>query len=176
MKKIILLFGIVLGTVAFGQSTTTLRAGRAVSVSFPSSYEKVFHLNLDAMLQMMNVENEKYTIIIQDEKEGFNYFGVKFENINEAIDFFTKNLIENLKDVKKSEVKIRRIGNYNAAEIIIEATDVAEDTNEEIKLAYVYTLIESPDFYYQVMSWTLVENKDKYLEEFRNIANSFKEL
>lgn len=176
MKKFLLVSSLVLSVFAFGQTGKMMKAGRQFGLNYPASYVKTFNLNEDALLQMSNVASEKYSLVIQDEKAGLEYFKLAFENVGEATTFFTKGIIENLKNVKKSEVKMRKIGNYNAAELLIEATDLNEETNEELNLFYVFTLIESPEFYYQVMSWTLAENKSKFEQEFRTIANSFQEF
>jgi hypothetical protein len=36
-------------------------------------------------------------------------------------------------------------------------------------------IVETPNSFYQVMSWTLSENKEKFKKEFENIVYTLKE-
>lgn len=58
---------------------------------------------------------------------------------------------------------------------IFEGDLIDEETKEIVKVNYVFTVVETPDYYYQILSWSPVKLKDKLLPEFRTMANSFKE-
>mgnify|MGYP003591033411 FL=1 len=176
MKNIFIFTTLLLTGFVFGQELKPTTAGQKISVSYPSSYVKSWDLHDDAMLQMSNSAAEKYNIIIQDEKAGLQAYQLAFDNMEEAIKFYSKGLVEGLEKSKTSKISTHKIGNNNIAEMTIEGFNFNEETEEKTKIFYLLTLVETPSYYYQILSWTLWEYKDKYLNEFKNIASTFKEV
>ena len=69
-----------------------------------------------------------------------------------------------------------KIGAYNASEMAIEGQTSDDETGELMNIFYFYTVIKTPNNYYQILSWSKLEDRQKYEDEFRDIAKSFKEL
>ena len=140
---------------------------------------KTYDLNADASLQIMNAIKEKYTIIIQDDREALKDLKLEFSDSEEALAYYAKNIIEGLKDndkKKASKIKNFKIGDYNASEMAIEGQTSDDETGELMNIFYFYTVIKTPNNYYQILSWSKLEDRQKYEDEFRDIAKSFKEL
>ncbi|WP_300673221.1 hypothetical protein [Soonwooa sp.] len=177
MKIKLLLSFLILSCLAFGQSTE-IKVGKIFKITYPDSYMRAYDLNNDAASQRSNGAQGKYSIVIQDEKAPLEFFSVKFSTIEETLEFYTKGLLELTKEnsVKETTPKKFKINNQNAIQKEIEAVIFDEATSKDIPIFYLFTVIETPEYYYQVLSWTPKENKAKFLEEFRNIATSFKEV
>lgn len=178
MKKITLIFSLILVNLSFGQEIKEVKVGKTFQFAYPTNYLRTYTLNTDASLQLSNAALEKYSIIIQDEKASLKSVNVLFSNLEEAIDFYTRTLISNLTDntnKKTSKVTYRDINGYPSVEKIFEGDLIDEETKEIVKINYVFTLVETPDYYYQILSWSPIKLKEKLLPEFRAMANSFKE-
>ena len=178
MKKICFLLLLFFVGLVMGQELKQVKVGQAFNISYPSSYSKTYDLNDSACLQLSNLVQEKYFFIIQEEKEILKFLHVEFTNINEALEFYAKGLISNLPDNKNkkvSKIKNFKINGYNAAEISIEGDFVDEETDKTYTLVYNYTLIESQNYYYQILAWSNINKRDAYGDEFKKMINSFKE-
>ena len=179
MKRAIFLISLLTFGIFSSQEWKEVTVGTPFKISYPTSYLKTYDLNSDASLQIMNAIKEKYTIIIQDDRESLKDLKLEFTDNEEALNYYAKSIAEGLADNKKkkiSKIKNFKIGDYNASEMIIEGQTSDEETGELMSLFYFYTLIETPNNYYQVLSWSKLEDREKYEEEFRNIAKSFKEI
>jgi len=178
MKKIILISSLVLFNLGFGQEMKEVKVGKTFQFSYPSNYLRTYTLNTDAALQLSNAGIEKYSIIIQEEKAALTSVNVLFSNLEEAITFYTRTLIKNLTDnsnKKISDITYRDINKNKSAELIFEGDLLDEETKENVRINYVFTLVETPEYYYQILSWSPIKLKDTLLPEFRAMANSFKE-
>lgn len=178
MRKTILIFSLILFNLSFGQQIQEIKVGKSFQFAYPSSYARTYTLNTDAVLQLSNAGLEKYLIIIQEEKAALTAVNILFSNQEEAITFYTKTLTNNLTDnanKKISAINYRDINNNKSAEIIFEGDLLDEETKESVRINYVFTLVETPDYYYQILSWSPIKLKEKLLPEFRAMANSFKE-
>lgn len=174
-----LIISIVLLTVSFSfAQTSTIRVGQTFTVDYPNSFVRTYDLNESASLQMINLALGKFSIIIQDEKASLDHFKIKFGNLEEALDFYIKNLVASMEEgsTKKSGLKTLKINNYNTIEMELEGALKDEETSELSKIFYHFSIVETPNYYYQILSWSSQENKSKYIEEFRKIAGSFKEV
>lgn len=178
MRKLSILFFTLAFITSFSQEYKQVKVGQSFNFSYPISYNKVFDLNDSASLQLSNIVQNKYCIIIQDEKEGLSQNKINFSGIEEAMNFYSKNLINSLIDnpnKKISDFKSVTVNGYNAGEILIEGDVYDEEIKKNLTLFYLYSVIETDKFYYQIFSWCLKDKKDTYLNEFRKMANSFKE-
>ena len=76
---------------------------------------------------------------------------------------------------KISKVAERTINNYKVAEVSIEG-EIEDSEGKTVKTFYLFSVVETPKFYYQILNWTTKENKSKFQNEFRTLVNSFKEV
>ena len=165
-----------------GESTyRSIEKNHLFSIEVPKFLKEVENLNPDATLQLSNEANDFLVMVIVDSKEDFiqtleqNELQNEFPNTLDGITLFLQQLhhsIENAggKILRFSEIKKETINSLDAREYSIEAEIDGE------KLYYAYTIIEGDSNYYQIMSWTYLNMKDKYLDDFQKINHSFKEL
>jgi len=149
------------------------KTGHVVKLSVPEYMSRTSGLNDDACLEFQNAVKEVYTIVIQDDKESLKLAELSYDGIEEFYDIIFKELGvgENYQNRKVGTPKKRTIGNYKY--IINECS--LRDKELEVDLYYVMGIVETPNSFYQVMSWTLSENKVKFKKEFENIVYTLKE-
>ena len=179
MKITVFLIALLIFGIFSSQEWKEVTIGSPFKISYPTNYVKTYDLNADASLQIMNAIKEKYTIIIQDDREALKDLKLEFTDSEEALAYYAKNIIEGLKDndkKKASKIKNFKIGDYNASEMAIEGQTSDDETGELMNIFYFYTVIKTPNNYYQILSWSKLEDRQKYEDEFRDIAKSFKEL
>lgn len=177
--KIIFFTAILLSGVFSAQQMKNYQFGTPFTISFPNGYVKSYDLNDVAAAQFSNSVNDKYSIVIQTEKENLTFFQLAFSTIEEAGEYYSKSIKDGLVDdatlkyIKPKEVKI---SDYAAAESIVEGSFIDEETSLTTPLFYHITIVETANYYFQIISWSSSEDKNKNLEEFRKIAQSFKEV
>ena len=69
MKKTVFLIALLIFGIFSSQEWKEVTIGSPFKISYPTNYVKTYDLNADASLQIMNAIKEKYTIIIQDDRE-----------------------------------------------------------------------------------------------------------
>lgn len=179
MKKFTFLFLILFFAVSFSaQKMTEYTFGTPFTMSFPVDYVKVYDLNNVAAAQFTNSVDGKYGIVVQTEKDNLTFVQVAFSKISEAGNFYFKNIKDGLEDdayKKQSTPKEITINGYKAVESIIEGTIMYGETQASTQLMYYFAVVETPKNYYQILLWSDLKDKSKNLEEFKKIANTFKE-
>ncbi|GGP04738.1 hypothetical protein GCM10010992_18380 [Cloacibacterium rupense] len=178
-KKFTLLAFLMISGFLFSQQIKEEIVGNPFKISYPSNYVKTYDLNDSASLQIMNGIQEKFTIIIQDNIEALDALKMNFASTEEAINFYAKELISGLEENNLKKISAPKnflINGYNSTEITIEGQTTDGETKEKIEFFYLYTVIKTPYNYYQILSWSSLDNKKQFEEEFRNIAKSFKEI
>ena len=170
----VLLFG-----VFSAQQMKEYKVGNPIKIAVPSTYVKSYDLNDFALAQFTNAVNDKYVVIIQTEKEHLTSLQVSFADIAEAGNYYVKSLVDGLAENGKKTVstpKKMKIGNNDAAELLVQGTFIDEEDHTETDLFYHLTVVETPAYYYQIISWSQLKDRNKNLSEFMNIAKSFAEL
>lgn len=179
MKKFAFLFLILFFADPFSaQKMTEYKFGTPFTMSYPVGYLKVYNLNDVAAAQFTNAVDGKYAIVVQTEKDNLTFVQVAFANISEAGNFYFKNIKDGLEDdshKKQSVAKEITINGYKAVESTIEGSIMDDETQTSTQLFYYFAVVETSKNYYQILLWSELKDKDKNLEEFRKIANTFKE-
>ena len=161
------------------QQIKEYKFGAPIKISVPSTYVKSYDLNDFAIAQFTNAVNEKYVVVIQTEKDHLTSVQVSFVDTADAGSYYAKSLSDGLSENGKKSVsppKKVKIGSYEAAELMVQGTMHDEEANTEADLFYHLTVVETPAHYYQIISWSALKDRNKNLNEFMNIANSFAEL
>lgn len=174
----ILLLLVFFTTTAFAQKMTDYNFGKPFSISYPPDYSKVYDLNEVAAAQFSNEKLGKYSIVIQTEKENLKFANVTYTSIINAGQSFANNLKTGLVDdanLKLSDTKEITINNYKASESTVQGTYSSGEMGTSADLFYYLVVVETQNYYYQILLWCNKADKDKYLEEFRKIAKTFKE-
>lgn len=168
----------MVSNVLFSQEFKQVKVGQTFNLSYPSSYSKVFNLNESASIQLSNIVQDKYLIVIQEEKEALKSLQVNFANIDEAAEFYSKNIISSIPENKNKKISSYRhfkINGYNATELTIDGDVEVDEDGKFLTIAYKFVLAETPNYYYQFLFWSDVNKREKYNEEFEKILSSFKE-
>lgn len=179
MKLKLTIISVLLFGVFSAQQMKEYKVGKPIKIAVPSTYVKSYDLNDFALAQFTNAVNDKYVVIIQTEKEHLTSLQVAFADIAEAGEYYAKSLIDGLAENAKRTVSAPRklkIDNKDAVELLVQGTltDVTDQT--EADLFYHLTVVETPAHYYQIISWSELKDRNRNLNEFMNIANSFVEL
>jgi hypothetical protein len=134
-------------------------------LTVPGNWKTETDLNEEATLQAANRFSELYVIVIRESKEDFG----ETPTIDVVTDIVRDNLQKTASDAVLSESVPVNINGYNARQF------EASATVQNMKAKYIYGVIETPQNYYQVITWTLASRYEKGRETLINVINSFKE-
>ena len=135
-------------------------------VTVPGNWQKQTDLHDDATIQSASLIKEQYLIIIREDKQDF---GSRFtlDSLTEIVrDNFKKAATETTLTVPITV----NVNGYPARQF---------ETSGEIdnlKIKYLYAIVETPHNYYQIITWTLSSKFDKNKTVFLDVINSFKEI
>jgi hypothetical protein len=134
-------------------------------ITVPGIWKKETELNDLATLQASNAFNELYIVSIPQSKADFT------EEITlETITDFARDEVKSwVNDAQMSEAVPVLINGYSGRQFEVGGAV------QGVKAKYIYTVLDAPENYYQILAWTLASryegNKGKLLE----VVNSFKE-
>lgn len=177
-SKTLLFVALLLSGIFSAQQMKEYNFGKPFQISYPAGYVKSYDLNDVAAAQFSSPVNEKYSILIQTEKDHLTFYQLEFSDLVEAGSYYSKTIKDGLNDdasLKYVSPKEIKINGHNAVESTIEGSFTDEESGLTTKLFYNVTIVETNNHYYQIISWCAVKDKKKYEEEFRKIASSFKE-
>lgn len=136
-------------------------------------------LNEDASLQYNNLYQEKYLIVIDEDKQEFIDALTSFDEYDEnasVLDNYARiqlYYLQQASNVKEeSELKKEKI---NGMEARLKAID-AEITGVPEAISYWLGYVEGQDALYTVMVWTLENRKKEYEIDAHKMIRSLKEL
>ncbi|MGZ9584939.1 LptM family lipoprotein [Paenibacillus marinisediminis] len=122
-------------------------------------------LHPDSSLQIYNPQKEKYFMAILESKEDFTDF-----SLQSYYDIVTDSFISSLDTPDQGEVKEVTINGNKALQYTLEGNA------DNVNVAYLVTVIETPTHYGQLVAWTLKSKWDGYKDEYTNLINSFTEV
>ncbi len=127
-------------------------------------------MHQQASLQYQNQEKEFYVLVIDESQSD-----MKAYDLNYDIETYFQNIVslpfkENIKNGVVSTPQKREINGANA--LVAEITGSVNNTDVFYKMA----VIESPNKFYQVLTWTRADQKKEYEEDMLKIIESLKEL
>lgn len=173
MKKILALclFTILLSCDSKEVQTVTIK--NKYTLQLPGFLSKATDLHEDASLQYQNALREFYVVVIDEPKQDFyniaettEDFPADFEGYHQIL---RSGLEEAIEDIDIAPTKDTQINGLKAK------TFSLTGNIETIPVFYEIAYIEGKDRFYQIVTWTLKDNKEKYSEQMRNILSSFKE-
>lgn len=136
------------------------------SLELPSSWKSNLSLNSDASLINHSLSQDKFVMVINEEK---SQFPDGFD-LNQYADLVINSMSATITNAEKTDLKDIKIGENSVKQI--ELLGKVEDAD----LGYLINIIESDGYYHQVMFWTFKDSLESNKEEFSNILNSFKTL
>ena len=147
-------------------STTAIRANDGtVELQLPSSWLHIDKLSEDGVLEYGNVFSEAYIVVLWDAKQDLPNF---------TLGDYTKTIIENnYSDLVDSHVEFlgaTTTNGYPSRQFKISGTV------DGVRIIYRLALIEGPERYYQVLTWSLKSRFESNEEDFEYAINSFQTL
>ena len=164
--KTLAIFGILFALVYvpslfFNQNQTPEKVVKSIDgqiqVTVPSGWTESSELNDDAVLEVGNVWDELFLIVILENKRDF--ISVDLEYYSQVT---TEALISDIESPEKSQPLELLIHNNRAIQYEIRGTV------EDLNIAYLHTSVEDSQNYYQVLAWTLssqFHNKESILQD-----------
>jgi hypothetical protein len=140
------------------------------AISIPEYLQPCVDLHKDASFQYQDTEKDIYAIVIDERKKTMAKYDLDYD-----IDLYFKNIasqpfLETIKDGKVSTPEHKTI-NGNPA-LVSEITGNVDG----IDAYYRMGVIETPYAFYQILTWTRADNKEKYANDMKKMIESFKEL
>lgn len=162
-----LLFFLSLSINSIGQNSYIKKDfGHTISLEYPESFLRTFNLNPDASVELFDEKTDSYIILIEDEKELLKVLDVNYTNdtyFDETISAMSETAVIT---EKKNAKSFKTASGNNAKQIEIFTEE------EGIKIYYLITTIESNDYFYKILCWTVRENYEKQSPAFMRISNS----
>jgi len=125
-------------------------------------------LNDVASLQYANGEKELYLVVIEENKEkelDSNY------DLQSYYAYVAQNLSANQLDSKQvTPPKSLKINNKESLQW--EITGLFG----EVSVFYIITVIETEKYFYQILMWTMEQNRQQYYKDMQQMIQSFQEL
>lgn len=175
----LLLFVVVLVGCNKKEAYTEIAYANKFSLEVPTAMQKTKALNSQATLQLQNTVEELYLIAIDENKEAINQMFDASEIAKEGVDSFalfsqaTLDLLTTTLDtIEPNELQLQevRINNLNGKVVDFTASVAG------LEVYYKFATFEGKEDYYQVLTWTLKQNKEKNKEQMNKMIESFKEV
>ncbi len=172
MKKIIILFSVLFFITACSTKTAfhEVTINNQYTADMPEYLQPCADIHPDASLQYQNTELEIYAIVIDEKKETMENYDLDYD-----IDLYYKSIAlqpfsEKIQNGKISPPGRQTINGHNA----LTADITGKVDNNEV--FYRLAVIETTNAFYQLLIWTRAENREKYMNDFNTIIESFKEI
>lgn len=173
MKKIIALLCFTALLSCESDKLETVTIPGKYTVELPGFLSKATGLHDEAALQYQNVFKEFYIIILDEPKQQFNEMMLLSETspgLESYASILKDGLAEVIKDEKFDDIKDTQVNGMKSKTFSV-AGEI-EGIDAFYKIAYV----EGKENYYQIVTWTLVDKKEKYAPQMDQIIGSFREL
>lgn len=170
MKKIIILgfLSILFASCNSKTEYQTVKVKNKYSLKLPDFLSETQTLNSEASLQYQNALREFYVIVLDEPKAQFpNQEAI---NLEEYKNIVLENMKLNLSEPTISSIEDTIINGLKAKIFSI------SDNTQNIEIYYQFAYIESKSNFYQIMTWTLENRKDKFSDDMDKIIASFKEM
>jgi hypothetical protein len=135
-------------------------------LSVPGTWSAQKDLNDNASIQAGNLLAEQYAIVISESKEDFS----SKMTLNDYADVIRKSAKTTLTDAVLTETKPVTINGYPAVQFEVDGTV------SNIKAKWLYTLVDAPKNFHQILAWSTASKYEKNKPVFLEVVNSFKEI
>lgn len=147
------------------------------SVTVPGSLTETDLLNDEASLQYMNALSELYIVVIDEPKSDF-------EEVVNGLDsvYFAGTTLDIFKDIVISNFEYGVPGYQLLGEKDTTINGMGGvvlnigGNVDGMDVKYIYSILESEESLYQVITWTLTEKYEDHLEDMNTMIYSFKEI
>ncbi len=172
IKNLLWIILMLPATSIFGQSSISeLKVGHVFYIDIPDYMSRTAGLNSAASVQFKSSVKDVYGFIIEDSKEDLTLTDMKFASINEFYDFFVKDFLRDEDKRNISPVHTFRKDDKNYLEM--DASYYDKDAKSDIY--YYVSIVETKDYYYKILCYSALENKEKFKPDFQKILLSLRE-
>ncbi|MDP4146349.1 MAG: hypothetical protein Q8936_18020 [Bacillota bacterium] len=147
-------------------SKTVKSKDNVCQINIPDSWSEDKTLNSEAVLQVANKSEEKYLIVIEENKSDFS----NSANLDDYYSIVSKHLTSSITNANAGTAKDITINGKKAKQFEISGEV------QKIKASYIITLVETDKHLYQVISWSLTSKFDQNKKDLNDVINTFKEL
>ncbi|MBA0884684.1 hypothetical protein [Flavobacterium undicola] len=169
---VLIIFFTLKSTFCIGQTKfIQQKAGHIFFINLPDYMNKTIGLNDVATIQYKNSVKDVYTIAIEDSKEDLAILDMHYSSINEFHEDFVKDFLKDEEKRNISKPIYQSKDNIN----FVEFDASYYDKEAKIGIYYLVGIVESKSHFYKVLSWTNIENKDKFKADFQNTLYSLKD-
>jgi hypothetical protein len=134
-------------------------------ITVPGMWKQETDLNDAATLQASHRFNELYIVSIPQSKVDF----VEGFTLDQLTDNAREDVKNWVKDINITEPAAITINNRPARQFEVSGTV------DNIKAKYIYTVIDAPENYYQILAWTLTSRYESNKNQLLEVINSFRE-
>jgi hypothetical protein len=142
--------------------------GHVISMEIPDYMTRTIELNSSAIVQYQNTKKETYLVLIEDSKEEMELAGIK-SNLNDFFNEFISDYTAEFENYKSESVTEFTLGNLSCKQ------GNFTFKSGEVDIYMIATIIESRQYFYKMLTWTLAKNKNIYKKDFDKIIKSFEE-
>ena len=135
-------------------------------LTVPGSWSAQKDLNDDANIQVGNLIAEQYAVVISEPKIDFT----SEMGLSGFADLVRKGINESIKTPILSENQSLQINGYPALQFEVSGSV------DNIRARWIYTVIDAPENYYQIIAWTLNSKYDTNRPVLLEVAGSFREI
>lgn len=177
MKPMLRLLGLLVATTVLLAAcgggpdlSKTLTSENGLEMRVPDSWSEDSALNPGADLQASNREAESYVVVISDLQQDLRE-GLSLEEFG---DFAVEQFIDGLNDPDTSFADLDEPEPMESAGLDGLRYEVSA-TPGDLDLSYLFTVIESPDRFIQVIAWTERPRMDEQRQTLEAISHSVAE-
>lgn len=134
-------------------------------ITVPGTWKQETELNELATLQVSNPFSDLYVIAIPNSKEDFTD---EF-NLDKITDLSREEMSNNVSNAETTNPVPTIVNGAPARQFEINGTV------EGIKARYIYTVVDAPSSYYQILAWTTASKFESNKNTLLEVVNSFKE-
>jgi hypothetical protein len=135
------------------------------SLTVPDKWRPLTTLHEEAKLQAADVVAEQYAIVISESKAGFAD-DMTLDDFTELIMTAPK---EAVTDLKVADPAPFEVNGYQARQF------EAAGTVDKIKIKWIFTTIEAPKNFHQIVMWTTPAKFEENEKIFQDVVKSFQE-
>jgi hypothetical protein len=174
LQRFLVISGLLCLSISAHSQTrlTEVKTGHVVSFAIPEYMSRTVGINSAAFLQFKSAVKDLYTFVIEDSKEELALVEMKFSTCMEFYDFTINDFLVGEKNRKVSTPKAFSEGGVN----FVQSELTYYDKEAKADIYYNITVAETGNHFYQILSFTSLENSAAVKEDCSKLALSLREV
>jgi bifunctional DNA-binding transcriptional regulator/antitoxin component of YhaV-PrlF toxin-antitoxin module len=145
------------------QPKTLIGIDGKCQITIPGGWREDKQLNEKGVIQASNRLNEQYVLVMSNDKQDF----AKSMTLSGITKLLREDLSENITEAETTAPIPTTVNGYPAEQF------EASGSVQGIKVKYVYTVVDMPQNYYQILAWSLASRFDANKPQLLEVVNSF---